>query len=102
VTRVITRAKDERLLLHYMLLVRQIAKLSDSLLHLIRSKRVDKARENGYKRYAQTELSDIIMQVKKICDILELSHCETIDMGVIRYQEKEEEFTKKFPGEVWL
>lgn len=106
-TKVITTETHEKLMLHQLLLTRQLSKLTDSLLHIVRldaratgEKR--KAMFNGYRAFAQTELADIIAQVKKICDVLDISYKETEIMGDLRDKEKAVEFLKKYPHEPWI
>ena len=106
-TKVIITEIHEKLMLHYMLLTRQMAKLSDSLLHIVRlDSRAEGDKKkilfNGYRAYAQTELSDVICQVKKICSDLGLSYEETERMGDARDREKGAEFLKKYPNEPWI
>lgn len=106
-TKVIVTEIHERLMLHYMLLTRQMAKLSDSLLHVVRldSRATGEKKEllfKGYRAYAQTELSDVICQVKKICHDLGLSWIETERMGDERDKEKGAEFAKRYPNEPWI
>ncbi len=106
-TKVIVTEIHEKIMLHYMLLTRQMAKLSDSLLHIIRlDSRATGEKKislfNGYRAYAQTELSDVICQVKKICDDLGLSYRETEKLGDERDKEKGEEFFKRYPNEPWI
>ena len=56
----------------------------------------------GYRAYAQTELADVICQVKKICEDLELSYEETEKMSDERDKEKGMGFLKKYPNEPWI
>lgn len=105
--KVITTELHEKLMLHYMLLTRQMAKLSDSLLHIIRldsraTGEKKKSLFNGYRAYAQTELADTICQVKKICEDLGLSYKETEKMGDERDKEKGVEFFRRYPNEPWI
>jgi NTP pyrophosphatase (non-canonical NTP hydrolase) len=98
----------EMVMLHYLMLTRQITSLADCLLHIIRlyTRAKDRAEYqilfNGYRGYAQTELADVICQVKRICEILGLSFEETCKMGDRRYSEKMEEFKKRYPEDEWI
>jgi hypothetical protein len=99
----------EAIVLHYIILVRQLARLSDSLLHIIRMHtRVEqgsvKATQcfKGYSAHAQTEIADILCQSKKICEILGLDFNETMEMGDTRYEEKMKEFLAKYPKDNWI
>lgn len=99
----------EGLMLHYMMLTRQITSLSDSLLHIIRlHTRTQNDQEKykglfrGYSAYAQTELADVVCQVKKICNLLQLSFEETAELGDAREDEKMKEFKKKYPTDKWI
>ena len=56
----------------------------------------------GYRAYAQTELADVICQVKKICEDLGLSYEKVDALEDVRDKEKEEEFLKKYPNEPWI
>lgn len=99
--------RDERLMFHYMILTRQMTRLSDSLLHIIRlytqkdhkHKGID---YRGYRAYAQSELADIILQVKKLCDILGLDFIETYTMGLARDKEKSQEYLDQHPEDTWI
>jgi hypothetical protein len=106
-TKVITTQRHERIMLHYMLLTKQMTKLSDTLLHIVRlNKRATgekrKVLFNGFRAYAQTELADVIMQVRRLCDILGLSYEDTQRMSLTRDQEKKEGFRRKYPNEPWI
>jgi hypothetical protein len=108
-SKVIFTEMHEAIMLHYMLLVRQLARLSDSLLHIIRMHtRVEQGSVKavqffkGYSAHAQTELADIICQSKKICETLSLDFNETMEMGDIRYEEKMKEFLKRYPNDQWI
>jgi len=98
----------EALFLHYIMLTRQLAKLSDSLLHIVRlhnrakDAQQKKALFEGYRRYAQTELADSNLQIKQLCRHLDLSFEETVKMGDERDKEKKAEFQKKYPNESWI
>ena len=104
--KVIVTDMHERLMLHYMLLTRQMTKLSDCLLHIIRldfraTGEEKKSLFNGYRAYARTELADVICQVKKICEDLGLSYEKVDALEDVRDKEKEEEFLKKYPNIIW-
>lgn len=104
-TKVIFTEAHEALLLHYMLLTRQMTRLSDCLLHIIRlHTRGDEDGRlfRGYRAYAQTELADIINHIMKLCDILGISFEETESMSDERDEEKREEFREKFPNKRWI
>lgn len=103
--KVIFTERDELLALHYMLLTRQMTRLSDCLLHIIRLHTQgddDGKLFKGYRGYAQTELADVIHHVKKFCEILGISFDETVHMAYERDKEKREEFLRKHPGEYWI
>jgi hypothetical protein len=63
--KIIKTERQEQLALHYMLLTRQLTKMSDALLHVIRGED-----ELGYRAFAQTELADAIVQCEKTAKIL--------------------------------
>jgi len=98
----------EGLMLHYMMLTRQITGLCDCLLHIIRlHTRVKDQAEftklfNGYRAYTQSELADVICQTKKLCQILKISFEETIVLGDERDKEKRAEFKKRYPDDSWI
>jgi hypothetical protein len=99
--------RDERLVLHYMLLTRQMTKLSDCLLHIIRLQTQKNGKHKGvdykgYRSYAQSELSDVLLQTKKLCDILGLDFIETYLMGIKRDEEKKKEYLESHPEDVWI
>jgi len=99
--------RDERLLLQYLLLTRQITALSDCFQHIIRlgnkpDNKINRDKFLAYKLFSQTELSDIIMQVYKLCGLLDISISETIKMGMDRQEEKKEAYLKRYPDDVWI
>lgn len=105
--KVIFTEEHEALMLHYNLLVRQLARLSDAILHIIRlhtraTPENYQGLRNGYKAFAQTEIADIIHQSKKILEIFDLSFEETFQMGQARYEEKKREFIKRYPNDEWI
>ncbi|PIX90831.1 MAG: hypothetical protein COZ28_01670 [Candidatus Moranbacteria bacterium CG_4_10_14_3_um_filter_44_15] len=106
-SKVIFTEEHEALVLHYNLLVRQLARLFDAILHIIRlhtraTCQNYQSFRNGYKAFAQTEIADIIHQSKKILEILDLSFEETVQMGHERYEEKKREFIKRYPNDKWI
>ena len=99
--------RDEKLLLQYLLLTRQITALSDCVQHIIRlgnkpDNKINKDKFIGWQLYAQTELSDIIMQVYKICHLLDISISDTIKLGKDRQVEKKTAYLRKYPNDVWI
>jgi len=107
--KIIKNERDEQLLIHYMMLTRQMTRLSDCFMHIIRLSTQESGRHGskdldykGYKAYAQTELSDILCQVEKLCKILGLNFNETLMMGFKRDKEKEEEYLEKHPSDEWI
>jgi len=95
--KVIKTGRQEQLVLHYMLLTRQLTKMSDALLHVIRGED-----ELGYRAFAQTELSDAIRQCEKLSSVLGVDFQETLQMGRDRDAEKEAEWRKMHPGGLWI
>ena len=104
-TKIIKTELHEKLVLYYMLLTRQMTKLSDCFFHIIRldfkSEKERKELFIGYRVYAQSELADAICLIKKICEILGISYIETERLGDKREKEKREEFLKRYPNEPW-
>ena len=97
--------RDEKLVLHYMMLTRQITRLTDCFLHIFRlHTRGDETGNlfKGYRAYVQTELGDAICCIKEICETLGLDFKETEIMGDTRYKEKQEEFLKRHPNDHWI
>lgn len=105
-SRMIRSDFHERLALYYMLLTRQLTKLSDCFFHIMRVDfKPEKERNElyiGYRIYIQSELADIIRLVKNICSILRISYIETEEIGDKRDREKKEEFIRKYPNEPWV
>jgi len=105
-TRMIISNFHERLALYYMLLTRQLTKLSDCFFHIIRLDfKPEEERGElfiGYRIYVQSELADVIRLVKSICLILGISYIETENLGDKREKEKKEEFLKRYPNEPWM
>ena len=99
--------RDEKLLLQYLLLTRQITSLADSVQHIIRLGNKPDSVENrlkhkGYMAFAQSELSDVYAQFVKICDLLEIDIQETVEMGLKRQEEKKKEYLQRNPNDVWI
>jgi hypothetical protein len=99
--------RDEKLMLQYLLLTRQITSLADSVQHIIRLGNKPRNETNilkykGYVAFIQSELSDVYAQYVKLCDLLELDVKETNEMGMKRQLEKMEEYLKKNPEDVWI
>jgi len=93
--------------MHYMLLTRQMTKLSDSLLHIIRLHTQSDGKHKGvdyrgYRAYAQSEIADVLMQSKKLCDVLELNFIDTYCMGIKRDDEKRQEYLETHPDDEWI
>lgn len=103
--KIIFTERDESLILHYMLLTRQMTRLADCFQHIFRlytREDGDGRLFKGYKAYAQSELADVIRETKKLCNILDMSFEETEKIGDTRDEEKQEEFLKKYPNEHWI
>ena len=103
--KIIFTERDEALALHYMLLTRQMTRLADCLQHIFRlhTREDDDGKLfKGYKAYAQSELADVICEVKRLCKTLGISFEKTEEMGDVRYEEKKQEFLKKYPDEHWI
>jgi hypothetical protein len=105
----IKNKRDEQLVFHYMMLTRQMTRLSDCIIHIIRlntqetgthgSKNLD---FRGYRAYLQTEISDVLVQAGKILEALDLPFQETLAMGITRDLEKQEEYLKQHPNDKWI
>lgn len=103
--KVIFTERDEALVLHYMMLTRQMTRLADCIQHILRLRTRDDSDGKlfkGYAAYAQSELSDVFAQGKKICEILGLSFEETVQLGILRDEEKRVEFLNRYPTESWV
>ena len=101
--------RDEALLVHYVMLTRQMTKLADCFTHIMRLPTQADGRHGhasldfrGYRAFAQSELSDVLCQVKKLCDILELDFFATLGMGLVRDAEKRSEYQESHPGDQWI
>ena len=96
----------EKLVTYFMMATRQLTKLSDTFFHIIRLHTREPHNSanhlNGYRAYAQTEIADIITQLKKMCLALNLSFNETCEMADKRDKEKEAEFKRKYPNDPWV
>jgi len=107
--KIIKTERDEQLVVHYMMLTRQMTRLSDCFMHIIRLPTQESGTHGrlnldfiGYRAYAKTELADIICQIKKLCKILELNFNMTLIMGLKRDEEKKAEYLKKHPNDEWI
>lgn len=103
--KVIFTERDESLALHYMMLTRQMTKLADCIQHIFRLHTRDDSDGKlfeGYAAYAQSELADVFVQGKMLCEVLGLPFEETIQMGILRDKEKMEEYLKRYPNEHWV
>ena len=101
------KERDEKLLLQYLLLTRQITALSDCIQHIIRlgNKKDDYINHQkylGYVYYSMTELSDIYCQFHKMCELLGLDVEQTIKLGWARQEEKKKAYLKKNPDDTWI
>jgi hypothetical protein len=101
--------RDEHLLFHYMMLTRQMTKLADCFTHIIRVSSQISGKHGsaqldykGWVAYSQSEISDLLAQTKKLCDILGIDFVETYIMGMKRDAEKREEYLKTHPGDEWI
>jgi hypothetical protein len=56
----------------------------------------------GYRVYAQSELGDVLVQTRKLCDILDLDFVETYCMGMARDREKKDEYLATHPDDEWI
>jgi len=107
--KIILTERDESLMVHYMMLTRQITHLADCLFHIVRIATQKDATHGslhldyrGWRAYSQSELADVIMQIKKLCDILELDFIDTYLMGMKRDREKKEDYEKTHPNDKWV
>jgi hypothetical protein len=99
--------RSEQLLIHYVMLSRQMTHLCDCFTHIIRldtndihgSKGLD---IKGYRAYAQSEISDMLVQTKKLCDILEIDFVDTYTLGLKRDIEKEKLYKENHPNDKWI
>jgi len=106
---IILNRRDEAIVVHYLMLTRQITHLADCLFHIVRLEtQADKTHGSakldykGYRAYSQSELSDAIVQIKKLCDILDLDFIETYSMGMKRDAEKKKLYLEMHPGDKWV
>jgi len=83
--------------------------LADCFTHIIRiSTQIDGKHGSaqldyrGWVAYSQSELSDMLVQTKKLCDILGLDFVETYCLGIKRDKEKEKAYLENHPGDEWI
>ena len=105
----IKNKRDEQLVVHYIMLTRQLTHLSDCLLHIIRLPTQENGMHGsqnldykGYRAYIQTEIADILVQAGKLLETLDLPFQETLAMGLTRDLEKQEEYLRKHPNDKWI
>jgi hypothetical protein len=106
---IIFNRRDESIMVHYMMLTRQITHLADCLFHIVRlhtqkdgthgSKKLD---YRGWRAYSQSEIADVIIQTEKLCKILDLDFMATYEMGKERDKEKREMYEQLHPGDKWV
>ena len=106
---VILNRRDESIMVHYMMLTRQITHLADCLFHIVRlttqkdgthgSKHLD---YRGWRAYSQSELADALVQIRKLCDILDLDFVDTYSLGLKRDEEKQRMYEATHPGDKWV
>jgi len=106
---IILNKRDEAIMVHYMMLTRQITHLADCLFHIVRLETQPdgthgsaKLNYKGYRAYSQSEISDAIVQMKKLCDILDLDFIDTYLMGMKRDEEKKKMYLETHPGDKWV
>jgi hypothetical protein len=106
---IILNKRDEAIMVHYMMLTRQITHLADCLFHIVRLETQPdgthgsaKLNYRGYRAYSQSEISDAIVQMKKLCDILDLDFIDTYLMGMKRDDEKKKNYLETHPGDKWV
>jgi hypothetical protein len=83
--------------------------LADCFTHIIRiSTQIDGKHGSaqldyrGWIVYSQSEISDMLVQTKKLCDILGLDFVETYCLGIKRDKEKEKAYLENHPGDEWI
>jgi hypothetical protein len=101
--------RDENLLFHYMMMTRQMTRLADCFTHIIRtSTQIDGKHGSaqldyrGWVVYSQSEISDLLVQTKKLCDILGVDFVETYCMGLERDAEKKALYLESHPNDKWI
>lgn len=107
--KIIKTDRDEALLVHYVMLTRQITRLADCLFHIVRLATQESGKHGsanldylGYRAYAKTELADVLCQVRKLCDVLSLNFNEILNLGIERDKEKKETYLKDHPKDEWV
>ena len=107
--KIILTKRDESLMVHYMMLTRQLTHLADCLFHIVRLKTQKDGTHGsahldyrGYRVYAQSEIADMLVQTKRILDELDLDFIDTYSMGLKRDIEKRKDYLETHPGDDWV
>jgi len=95
--------KEEALVMHFLVLVRQMAELASSIEGILKSKDAEEAKRwKGYNSELKASLADSVYQIKRICQILKIDLlCELIPLGEERNRQKREEYLRKHPDGTW-
>lgn len=107
--KIILTERDESLMVHYLMLTRQCTHLADCLFHIVRlatqkdgthgSLHLD---YRGWRAYTQSEIADMLVQAKRLCDELDLDFIDTYSMGLKRDIEKRKDYEKIHPNDKWV
>ena len=101
-TVLITGPRQEKLVMQFMLLVRQLGAISICLTSLLRVPYHPNRTEGPYIDFISTELADTIAHVQEICNLLGLNYEYVVKLGVDRRMEKQEQFQQRYPGVPWV
>ncbi len=94
--------REAALLMHFLVLVRQMGELASSIEGVKAEDKEEMERWRGYNSEFKISLADAVYQIKRICQILKIDLlCELLPLGEERNQMKREEFLRKHPDGVW-
>ena len=107
--KIILTKRDESLMVHYMMLTRQLTHLADCLFHIVRlATQKDGTHGSshrdyiGWCAYAKSEIADMLVQVKRLCDALDLDFIDTYSLGLKRDIEKRKDYAETHPHDDWV
>lgn len=95
--------KEEALIMHFLVLVRQMAELSSSIEGILKSEdKEETERWRGYRSELKISLADSVCQIRRLCQTLKIDLlCELVPLGEERNQMKREEYRRKYPDGAW-
>ena len=97
--------RDDKLTLLYYLFIRQMGAIADCLRHIQGGKQgamYSDEEINGWIAYTQTELADVSILVRRMCNVLDIDYDSTVVMGIARDEEKRKEYLRRHPERIWV